>query len=88
MQSIACGVSLTQDSPGGINLRQQINGYLTRAGELKELGSCPTTAVSFSVHRKGDSKVGQSNSQVFPGQNNPKTGHIQLSLFEVTIACA
>lgn len=27
---------LGKDSPGGINLRQQINGYLTRAGELKE----------------------------------------------------
>jgi len=27
---------LGKDSAGGINLRQQINGYLTRAGELKE----------------------------------------------------
>lgn len=27
---------LGKDSPGGINLRQQINGYLTKAGELKD----------------------------------------------------
>jgi hypothetical protein len=27
---------LGKDSPGGISLRNQINGYLTRAGELKE----------------------------------------------------
>merc|ERR1719454_504039 len=27
---------LGKDSPGGLSLRQQINGYLTRAGELKE----------------------------------------------------
>lgn len=27
---------LGKDSPGGINLRQQINGYLIKAGELKE----------------------------------------------------